>query len=632
MKKFLLSIMTFTLAFVEMNAQLATGDYLIQNVENGQYFGGGNSWGTRASVINKPQFFTVTMLENGKYTLDSHQGGGSSHFLGDNMFVDSEATECEIKEVNEGEGIYTISNGSMYYYAENINGEINLTDVSTSKSARWKFITMDEMVASMETATLSKPVDVTFIVKNPELKRNFPNSWTVSSFDGASPVNQYAEGWDDKRANLSESYHSNNGFKTIQTITLPKAGKYTLSAQAFYRQDDDKTEAHPYLFAGDKKSEFPVLTGVENDREAAYQSFLNKAYTVTPIEIFASEDNYDIEIGFAGEATNIWNIFGEVELMYYGNVNDDEILKSSLEAYNKVIDEIKAIIDNEANEPLERGLLATLKEIVKKDETVNKASKDELDGLIIDFKSALEEAKASVEVYKATPAYIEKARKLDADGIIAFADIVNSYNARTLATLDEVKEGYIAAVKAQTTPGIDITEAVPEKWEGQTNYYKNIYAERYGDTSFEPGKVMYHRIEGLRPGFYGVEFIASANLADWVGQTGYGEGIAQVFVNGETTDIEVELVREHESFDAYIRSYTVEVGEDGVLEFGIQNVANGGCWYVCKTISLVFDPDHLTAINDAKAATTVANDKFFEDGKVVIVKNGVKYNVNGTRK
>ena len=318
--------------------------------------------------------------------------------------------------------------------------------------------------------------------------------------------------------------------------------------------------------------------------------------------------------------------------MYYGNVNDDEILKSSLEAYNKVIDEIKAIIDNEANEPLERGLLVTLKEIVKKDETVNKASKDELDGLIIDFKSALEEAKASVEVYKATPAYIEKARKLDADGIIAFADIVNSYNARTLATLDEVKEGYIAAVKAQTTPGIDMTEAVPEKWEGQTNYYQNIYAERYDQTSFEPGKVMYHRIEGLRPGFYGVEFIASANLADWHGQTGEGEGIAQVFVNGETTDITVEKVREHKTFDAYIRSYTVEVGEDGVLEFGIQNVANGGCWYVCKTISLVFDPDHITAINDAKAATTVANDKFFEDGKVVIVKNGVKYNVNGTRK
>ena len=35
MKKILLSIVSFTMAIANVNAQLATGDYLIQNVENG---------------------------------------------------------------------------------------------------------------------------------------------------------------------------------------------------------------------------------------------------------------------------------------------------------------------------------------------------------------------------------------------------------------------------------------------------------------------------------------------------------------------------------------------------------------------------------------------------------------------
>ncbi|MBQ0019650.1 MAG: Ig-like domain-containing protein, partial [Bacteroidales bacterium] len=60
-----LKVVTFT---IEAPAEpaLADGDYLIMNVSGG-YLGGGNDWGTHASLLGKPQWFTVAMTD-GKYT------------------------------------------------------------------------------------------------------------------------------------------------------------------------------------------------------------------------------------------------------------------------------------------------------------------------------------------------------------------------------------------------------------------------------------------------------------------------------------------------------------------------------------------------------------------------------------
>ncbi|MCD8302631.1 MAG: hypothetical protein LUC44_06385, partial [Prevotellaceae bacterium] len=57
------------------------GMYIVQNVETGQYLGGGNTWGTHASVLPLPQQFTLATQEDGKYTLASYQYNGTKHFL-----------------------------------------------------------------------------------------------------------------------------------------------------------------------------------------------------------------------------------------------------------------------------------------------------------------------------------------------------------------------------------------------------------------------------------------------------------------------------------------------------------------------------------------------------------------------
>ena len=631
MKKILLSIVSFTMAIANVNAQLATGEYLIQNVENGQYLGGGHAWGTRASLISKPQFFTVT-LNNGKYTLDSHQSnGGDNNYLNSSLFVDQQSADWDIAKVSEG--VYTISIDGGYLYAQGLNSEVNNGSDATSTSAQWKFITLDDVVASMANATEENPVDVTAFIINPELKRNYPNSWTVTGFDGTTPVANYMFGNGESWANCSGSEASSNGFKTVQTITLAKAGKYTLSAQGLYVQDASRNESLPYLFAGDKMSKFLIRRNGETDIVSAYASFINNTYSLTPIEIVTTTDNKTIEIGFAGSAKYMHAYFGELELKYYGSVSDEYVLNSVIESMDNVLTQARAYINKFNKEPFDYSLLEDLKAFVAAGTKIDRKSKEAMEELTEELSTSLSLTKESVSAYKNVKAYIEKAENLDEAGKAAFADIKDAYSAGEIENVEDVANAYLSAVKAQNTPNTDMTEAMPTTWEGQTNIYQGTYPERYSDSSFPEGKVIYQHIDGLTPGEYEVEFIAVASLADWSGQIGYGNDIAQVYVNDDAYGIEVF---HQTSCDptSFVRNYIATVGEDGVLEYGIQNIAEGGCWYVAQARSLKYVgvAGTTTAIEDVKASSTVAAGKFVDNSQVVIVKNGAKYNVNGVRK
>ena len=632
MKKILLSFVSFAIAVANVNAQLATGDYLIQNVENGQYLGGGHSWGTRASLISKPQFFTVT-LSNGKYTLDSHQSnGGSSNYLNSSLFVDQNSEEWSINMVSEG--VYTISGETGFLYATELNSEVNFIGDATTAGTKWKFVTMDDIVASMASATEENPVDVTAFIKNPELKRNYPNTWTVTSFDGTASAANYFEGNGENMASCSGSEESSNGFKTVQTITLPKAGKYTLSAQGVYIQDGSRNESLPYLFAGDKMSKFIIRKNGETDIVSAYASFLNNTYSVTPIEIVTTDDNVALEIGFAGAAKYMKAYFGELELKFFGGVSDEYALEAANESLDNVISQANSIINKANKELLDKYILNDLKVLVSSAAKTDRKSKAAIDAAIEELSSLVNQAKASVTLYKNVKTYVDKAEKLDADGQSVFAAFKAAYNNGEVDAdgVNEFAEGYINAVKAQTTPETDMTEAMPASWEGQTGEYSQTYPEAYSHSSFPAGKIIYQHIEGLTPGEYEVKFIAVASLASWDGQTGFGSDIAQIYVNDDAYGIEVFNQKDCDP-TSFVRTYIATVGEDGVLEYGIQNIAEGGCWYVAQALSLIYKGvAGTTAVEGVKASTTVAAGKFVENGQVVIVKNGAKFNVNGVRK
>ncbi len=295
------------------------GEYLIVDVE-GYYLGGGLTWGTQAATIGKPQFIGFEVQEDLTYHLDSHQyNGADSHYLGSNLYFDSSPVDWTLEEVEGGYTIYgTGDTGTGYLTSNGFQKEATLEETPYV----WTLLTKDDVIASMADATTDVPVDVTALIAAPELKRNsntdYYPTWTVTGYDGTGTPSNYAFGGGSAVANCAESYHSTNGFNINQELTLPLAGYYSLSAKGFYRDDSSTTLLLPVLYAGEQSVEFPELNTSANTMAEAYAEFLEGLHQINSILIEAGEDGETVTIGFKGEDTSLWNIFGELELLYYG--------------------------------------------------------------------------------------------------------------------------------------------------------------------------------------------------------------------------------------------------------------------------------------------------------------------------
>lgn len=175
----------------------------------------------------------------------------------------------------------------------------------------------------------------------------------------------------------------------------------------------------------------------------------------------------------------------------------------------------------------------------------------------------------------------------------AIADVKAAYDAVTVTDFDAaiaaVKAALLPLTKAQTANNSDMTIVVENStWTCDQGNGPNPYStgtETYVDhlPGGVAGKVMYQRIEGLPMGNYEVSFYAVANSC-WIGSAS-GDGISQVFANEATLDIPVIAQTGCTPTD-YLRTLTAIVGEDGVLEYGIQNVGEGGNWFVAQVKSL----------------------------------------------
>ena len=175
----------------------------------------------------------------------------------------------------------------------------------------------------------------------------------------------------------------------------------------------------------------------------------------------------------------------------------------------------------------------------------------------------------------------------------AIADVKGAYDDAVVADIPAavkvVEAALPALAKAQTAPGSDLTTLVNNtSWtcpQGNgPGKYQEIYTETYNESAYQPGKVIYQKIEGLIPGgVYEVKFLAVANTA-W-GKSNFGDGLAQVYANEVTSDISV-IEQNNCNPTEYEQTLTAEVGDDGVFEYGMQNVAAGGNWYVVKGVSM----------------------------------------------
>ena len=246
--KYLLTLLLLGIASVvnaqESEALLADGTYYIKNVASGNFFTGANNWGTQASVAPSGAPFEVTLLPEGGYSLKYLLSTADNTHLGSNLYVDSQTPDGGFAiEKNEDDTFVIKLDGK--YLAEGTetgptNDAIVVQTEELTAAAKWQFITIDEAVAAMKQTA---PANATFLISNPNFNRNTSTAaWTVS----ADCTNRNLGGGGNGNF-CAESWHS--VFTISQVLANAPAGRYSLTAQGFYRPDVDPEEDAPVIFA-----------------------------------------------------------------------------------------------------------------------------------------------------------------------------------------------------------------------------------------------------------------------------------------------------------------------------------------------------------------------------------------------
>ena len=303
---------------------LEAGDYILQNVATGKYFGGANSWGTRASLTDHPEYVTLAKLEDGAYTIESrYSNGEGQNFLGSNYFVDN-GNPMALTITPVGEGIYTINctgdegTGFLGYDGSTTVLSGVLAD-GKSEAAQWRITSVEDLVAAMPEASVDNPQDVTFLIKDANFGRNNRDAaawiWETENHNiSGANENFCAESW-------------THTFVLSQEIELPN-GVYMLNAQAAltdYTGAYDKRADYPVVYANNESVQFCEME--EDDRATSMAklsgSFSAGKYFVDPIILEVTDGK--MTIGAKCDATDYWCIFDNFSLTYFADADIEAV-------------------------------------------------------------------------------------------------------------------------------------------------------------------------------------------------------------------------------------------------------------------------------------------------------------------
>jgi len=563
-------------------ANLADGKYLLKNIASGLYWGAGNDWGTRASLIKQPDFVTLLQQPEGTYHLESQvsNGGTAIYFEGDYM---DNGTPKALTINDMGDGTYTIASGDKCYGYDN-STVLGKDLIANDKNARWEIISLEDATAAMSEATEENPVDVTFLVLDSDFGRNHRNGKGLSTnsnqfknadLDAAWTFNAGNKNNAGKNENWNvESWHS--VFTMSQTIENVPNGIYEMTAQGFYRQDDGQTEDLPVFYINDGEQTF-LEGGSENSMDMASESFSAGKYFCEPIRVTVVD--HTITLGAKGTATHQWCIWDNFQLKYLGP--DPDALKLAAEAYEKALADAEAL----AKEKMSKKALAALTAVIDANSDIDETSEDAIEAAMKALNDGMKAAQPSVNSYKVIAAGAVADNSLDG---------WSWTNAQGLAVNTWSVEG---------NEGNDPT--------GMVVPFIQSWVSKPGPLG--EGKLLY-TLKDVDPAK--VKVTALVRVYSESGN----EPAGVTFFAGDKTIADIAEVGEAFEFNGMKGIYTTvegtgTVNEDGDFVFGFEIADPTFNWIAIKNVTIDYDDDP-TAINGVAT---------------VRYENGAVYNLNGQK-
>lgn len=348
------------------------GEYFLQNVETGlwvqsyQAIAGADRarWNTAANMGTYGRPFLLQNFADDNWTLNTQAGAdqilGCGYGDGGLIYLDwgsGEAKRWRITGTKDAAHINTWWDRWL-----SVNND-NILNHDASAKDTWKLWTREERLATLPSASEAKPIDVTWLMVNPELMNNdrMTPQWT-SSRDGGG------EAWQDgfRPNRIYETWgYSNLDF--YQTITVPN-GKYRLRAHALYSptgggslnsndynswNSNGASTVKAVLYANNKQVALPSIysyTNTESKADDTTKDLGNGKYAIDgwkqAARAMGEDDKFltdplrvdvaggSLRLGIkkteAGASTD-WVIIGNFSLEYLGLLdNEMEALRSEL--------------------------------------------------------------------------------------------------------------------------------------------------------------------------------------------------------------------------------------------------------------------------------------------------------------
>ena len=334
-------------ATCEVTVTLTDGVYYMKNVGAGLFLTGGNAWGTYGTFSENGFDVTVTMLPSGKFVIDTKVDNLGNHYLGADGFIDAPQAEWTIEP--QTDGTYTITNDGVNYIGyDGSTTVLNLHLTNPSEdNAHWQFMTYEEVMAEISTATKDNPKIVTMLLPGASFNKNDTRNGLWSD---APTVGGYLT---DVATNMCGEKWNTPSFDVAQTLTNLPNGYYKVSMQGFYRMGGDGSKNDATIAAenhaagtetlnaifyanNEEKPLMSIIEGAQAEMFAYGQAF-NTSYGYVPQNIGAAaatftDGKYEhslwvvvtdgtLRVGVKkdAESVNDWTIFDNFRIVYYGN-------------------------------------------------------------------------------------------------------------------------------------------------------------------------------------------------------------------------------------------------------------------------------------------------------------------------
>ena len=307
-------------------SEAAEGTYYLYNVGAGKFLTSGNWWGTHAAVDTDGMAVTLAGSDN-VYTI-STTVAFSGKYLGDNAYMDNgTAAQWTFTEVNAEKNYYTMKNGDNYFvYVDGANADLTTTE-PTDNNGYWQLVTKEQLIANLDYATKSAPIEASFYMTNPKVRRNWSKAIEGDGLNDNGTFNDNVAGLYEGGCTSYGQWHKQ--FDNYQNLTV-KNGVYKVSVKGFYRVDAEPYTAVPYLYANESKGDLklksnPLLsyngTELADNATDATRALVDDTYLIDPIEVTVTDGN--LRVGVKSDAQCGWSTFREFTIMYVGNILKD---------------------------------------------------------------------------------------------------------------------------------------------------------------------------------------------------------------------------------------------------------------------------------------------------------------------